>query len=250
MLLLVLSPVWTMQLRTAVFGALCVFVLLCVLTISESDDDYGDSFDLNSTNLVIELPAATTLVGAPLTWTAFSNGSRVSTCSGSGCAAAAAPELDPIDSAYLWDTCKLRKGQPPAINGTDSCRVLQVTGADAQADVLLGGLDGLYHMVSCFDGKPLYRRKHGKGASVAPRVLWYSAYYGQWQFSESDNPSQELTVMYGDVGYVAPIEIDEWHLLASANSVEASYLAPDADVAVYFMPLGVRVACAPPPAES
>ncbi len=71
--------------------------------------------------------------------------------------------------------------------GTNTCDLL-VTGIDRHADLLTGGLDGLYRLVSCFDGKPWYRRLAGPPGE--PRSLFYNEFYGDWQFSSSEEPSE------------------------------------------------------------
>ena len=51
-----------------------------------------------------------------------------------------------------------------------------------QASNLAGGIDGIYVLSSCYNGKPMYRRK----ASPAneERVMWYSSTFGDWDVSK------------------------------------------------------------------
>ena len=60
-------------------------------------------------------------------------------------------------------------GKPILVNGTASCDI-KISGANKQADKLTGGLDGAYKLVSCYNGKPMYRRN--KSPAGEDRVLW------------------------------------------------------------------------------
>ena len=46
-----------------------------------------------------------------------------------------------------------------------------MSGVDKQADKLTGGVDGVYSLVSCYNGKPLYRRQ--KSPAGEDRVMWW-----------------------------------------------------------------------------
>lgn len=47
--------------------------------------------------------------------------------------------------------------------GTRDC-ALEIRGVDLAADLLAGGVDGVYRLSGCFDGKPLYMRHTSDGA--------------------------------------------------------------------------------------
>jgi hypothetical protein len=73
-----------------------------------------------------------------------------------------------------------------------------VSGIDRHADRLAGGLDGAYSLVSCFDGKPSYRRAGSPPGE--PRSLFYNEVFGDWQFSSSDEPSEVAGWLAGWLG--------------------------------------------------
>lgn len=64
-----------------------------------------------------------------------------------------------------------------------------------QADKLKGGLDGIYQLVSCYNGKPMYRRKSSPAGE--DRVLWYSSTFGDWDVSKGVDPNEAEILMYG-----------------------------------------------------
>ena len=65
----------------------------------------------------------------------------------------------------------------------------------AQADKLAGGLDGVYQLLSCYNGKPMYRRKDSPAGE--DRVLWYSSTFGDWDVSKGTDPNEAEILMYG-----------------------------------------------------
>lgn len=65
----------------------------------------------------------------------------------------------------------------------------------AQADKLNGGLDGIFQLVSCYNGKPMYRRKGSPAGEE--RVLWYSSTFGDWDVSKGTDPNEAEILMYG-----------------------------------------------------
>lgn len=72
------------------------------------------------------------------------------------------------DYAEEWyQNCDLGEdGKFTLHNGTASCD-LKIAGADKNADQLSGGIDGVYKIVSCHNGKPLYRRKDSPSAQAS-----------------------------------------------------------------------------------
>lgn len=57
-----------------------------------------------------------------------------------------------------------------------------------QADQLPGGIDGIYTLVSCKNGRPMYRRKESPPGE--DRVLWYSHQYGDWDIAKGTEPNE------------------------------------------------------------
>lgn len=141
--------------------------------------------------------------------------------------------------SYYWDNCVLEDDLRVLVNGTDSCDLV-IVGADNAADRLEGGLDGTYKLVSCYDGKPMYRRV--TEPLEENRVLWYNIYYGDWEFSTGDEPSEDLLVMYGDFGWVSPLEVPNWHLAASLNKEQASQMESEGEDLYYIVP-EVKISC-------
>ncbi len=57
-----------------------------------------------------------------------------------------------------------------------------------QADQLPGGIDGIYTLTSCKNGRPMYRRKESPPGE--DRVLWYSHQYGDWDIAKGIEPNE------------------------------------------------------------
>ena len=61
--------------------------------------------------------------------------------------------------------------------------------SSAQATKLVGGVDGVYKLSSCYNGKPMYRRKKPSPAGEE-RVMWYSSTFGDWDVSRVSKPGK------------------------------------------------------------
>jgi hypothetical protein len=134
--------------------------------------------------------------------------------------------------------CVLEGGKPKLANTTAPC-ALKVAGVDKYADALPGGIDGVYKLASCHNGRPLYlREKSPKGQD---RVLWYSKGFGDWDVSNGTKPTEKDILMYGgDTQHaVAPLFVDTWHVGADLKS-DAAGLGDDD----YFPVPGATVKCA------
>ncbi|PNH09939.1 hypothetical protein TSOC_003412 [Tetrabaena socialis] len=82
------------------------------------------------------------------------------------------------DPRYPYDNCHYLGGfQTFQLNGTEECHLL-VQGADGHADLLEGGLDGLFLLAGCFEGKPIYMRSRASGPPGEDRVLYYNPNFG------------------------------------------------------------------------
>lgn len=92
------------------------------------------------------------------------------------------------DEYDFFEECFIdANGKPVLANGTVACDI-KIAGVDKQADKLKGGLDGTYKMVSCYNGKPMYKRN--KSPEGEDRVLWYSSTFGDWDVSKGADPNE------------------------------------------------------------
>ncbi|KAG2429240.1 hypothetical protein HXX76_011009 [Chlamydomonas incerta] len=127
-------------------------------------------------------------------------------------------------------------GKPVLANGTASCDI-KVKGVDKQADRLKGGLDGVYQLTSCYNGKPMYKRKNSPAGD--DRVLWYSSTFGDWDVSKGAEPNEAEILMYGgEMEHASvPLFVGSWHLGGDLRSDTA--LGEDD-----YLPINVAVSCA------
>jgi len=145
---------------------------------------------------------------------------------------------------FIWDNCigdDSYSGAVPGlrINGTTTCDIL-VHGLDVEADLLHGGLDGVYTIVGCWHGKPMYMRRHSP--KNEDRVLWHNEGYGHWQISLGDMPSDDQLAVYGNYGQLTPLDCDGWHLAVSFSERERKHLTSD-DEDLFFKAPGVKLSC-------
>ncbi|KXZ48238.1 hypothetical protein GPECTOR_29g19 [Gonium pectorale] len=126
-------------------------------------------------------------------------------------------------------------GKPVLANGTASCDI-KIQGVDKQADKLAGGLDGVYKLSSCYNGKPMYKRKNS--AAGEDRVLWYSSTFGDWDVSKGAEPNEAEILMYGgEMEHASvPIFVGSWHMGGDLKSNTA--LGEDD-----YLPISVKVTC-------
>ena len=126
-------------------------------------------------------------------------------------------------------------GKPVLANGTASCD-MKLSGVDKQADKLKGGLDGIYRLVSCYNGKPMYRRSNSPAAE--DRVLWYSSTFGDWDVSKGTDPNEAEILMYGgEMEHASvPLFVSSWHL---GGDLKSDTTLGEDD----YLPINVKVAC-------
>lgn len=140
-------------------------------------------------------------------------------------------------------TCSVDKdGKVKLANGTAPCDI-KLSGVDKQADAskLTGGLDGVYKLTGCHNGRPLYKRE--KSPAGEERVLWYSQTFGDWDISKGPEPNEEDILMYGgDMEHQAvPLWVASWHLGADLKAGAS----PDAgDGEDSYLPVAAALACA------
>lgn len=88
-------------------------------------------------------------------------------------------------------------GKPVLANNTATCDI-KIMGVDKRADKLKGGLDGVYQLKACYNGKALYMRRASPAGE--DRVLWYSSTFGDWDVSKGTEPNEaEVGVIPGIV---------------------------------------------------
>lgn len=139
--------------------------------------------------------------------------------------------------AALTDCVAGPDGKPKLKEGVASCAI-KLSGVDAKADLLTGGIDGVYKLSACHNGRPLYIRD--KSPAGEARVLWYSTGFGDWDISNGTAPNEAEILMYGgDTQHaVVPLFVDGWHLGADLNS-DANGMGDDD-----YFPVEAKVACA------
>lgn len=127
-------------------------------------------------------------------------------------------------------------GKPVLANGTASCNI-KISGVDKRADKLAGGLDGVYQLTACYNGKALYMRR--KSPTGEDRVLWYSSTFGDWDVSKGTEPNEAEILMYGgEMEHASvPLFVSSWHLGADLKS-DTSMGEDD------YLPINVKVSCA------
>eukprot|EP01024_Parvocaulis_polyphysoides_P052543 TRINITY_DN51968_c0_g1_i1.p2 TRINITY_DN51968_c0_g1~~TRINITY_DN51968_c0_g1_i1.p2 ORF type:complete len:145 (-),score=23.83 TRINITY_DN51968_c0_g1_i1:6-440(-) len=62
---------------------------------------------------------------------------------------------------------------------------------------LKGGLDGVYSLAGCLNGRPKYVRYEPLGQE---RVLWWSQLFADWDISSGTEPNEEDILCYGGEG--------------------------------------------------
>ncbi|KAG2498301.1 hypothetical protein HYH03_003562 [Edaphochlamys debaryana] len=146
------------------------------------------------------------------------------------------------DPRFPYDNCNyVGDFSEFVINGTETCSLL-VQGVDGHADRLEGGMDGLYLLAGCFEGKPVYLRRRLGYPEGEDRVLYFNPNFGAWEFSVGREPNVDQLVLAGDEGHVSPIDVPRWHLAAAFNSDQASLL-PSEDEELFYVAAGVSVMC-------
>jgi iron-regulated transporter 1 len=131
----------------------------------------------------------------------------------------------------------LQGGKPKLSNGTAPCAI-SIKGVNAKADLLRGGIDGVYKLSTCYQGRAMYvREKSPKGED---RVLWYNPQFGDWDISNGTKPDENDILMYGgDMEHaVVPLFVTGWHLGADLNS-DPSGMGDEE-----YFPVEAKVACA------
>lgn len=137
------------------------------------------------------------------------------------------------DLAVLKD-CQIAADGSPTFNGSKPCDI-QILGVDKFAPGLAGGMDGVYKVLTCENGRPLYKRDTPDKA--AARVLWYSTPHQDWDITNGSTPQEEDILMWGGFGgrEDRPQQVKTaWHLAAEFMSnftlTGPEYLEVDATI--------------------
>lgn len=136
-------------------------------------------------------------------------------------------------SSNLQDCVLDADNKPVLANDTAPCTI-KISGVDKTADMLTGGIDGNYKLVSCHNGRPLYVRENSPAGEE--RVLWYSTGFGDWDVSNGTAPNEAEILMYGgDTQHaVVPLFVSGWHvgadLKSDSNMGDDDYFPVDAKV--------------------
>lgn len=149
------------------------------------------------------------------------------------------------------DSCSTGKdGAVQLANGAASCD-LKLSGVNKLADKLPSGVDGIYKLSGCHNGRAMYKRKDSPAGEE--RVLWYAKSFADWDISRGDKPNDKDILMYGtDVHqHEVPLFVQSWHLGADLTSDKPNGTSDET-----YIPAKLTVACAdgkkvtPPPAPA
>lgn len=142
---------------------------------------------------------------------------------------------DEEDYEVLDDCTTDANGTVVLDNSTASCDV-RIAGVDAQAGALPGGIDGVYKITGCHNGKPFYRRESSPAGE--DRVLWFASIFGDWDVSKGTAPIGEILMYGGEIERAAvPMLVSDWVL--SAELISNNTFAEDE-----FRPVDATVTCA------
>jgi iron-regulated transporter 1 len=101
------------------------------------------------------------------------------------------------DPEIVEEDCTVATDGAVKFNGTGACDI-KLVGADAIAQKLHGGLDGVYKVAACENGRPMYKRDGGPAGE--DRVLWYSSQFRDWDIANGTTPQEDDILMYGGSG--------------------------------------------------
>lgn len=142
-------------------------------------------------------------------------------------------------SGSSTNSCTANKdGKVKLANGTATCD-LKLSGIDKQADKLKSGLDGVYKLTGCHNGRPMYKRKDSPAGEE--RVLWYAKSFADWDISRGDKPNDKDILVYGtDVHqHIVPLFVQSWHLGGDLTTKKPNGTSDET-----YVPAKLTVACA------
>lgn len=128
---------------------------------------------------------------------------------------------------------------------------LKLSGMDKAADKLKSGIDGIYKLAGCHNGRAMYKRKDSPAGEE--RVLWYAKTYADWDISRGDKPNDKDILVYGNDMHQhdVPLYVQSWFLGADLTSKK-----PNGTSDENYIRAKLAVACAdgkkpkPPPAPA
>ncbi|MEW5315744.1 MAG: hypothetical protein WDW38_007150 [Sanguina aurantia] len=141
------------------------------------------------------------------------------------------------DEYEFHEECSIGAGGKPVLANTTASCDIKIMGVNKQADKLSGGLDGIYTLSACYNGKPLYKREQSPVGE--DRVLWYSSTFGDWDISKGVEPNEAEILMYGGEMEHAnvPLFVSSWHL---GGDLKSDTTLGEDD----YLPISVKVLCA------
>ncbi|MEW5306342.1 MAG: hypothetical protein WDW36_008811 [Sanguina aurantia] len=91
------------------------------------------------------------------------------------------------DEYEFHEECSIGAGGKPVLANTTASCDIKIMGVNKQADKLSGGLDGIYTLSACYNGKPLYKREQSpvgdwtvccgtpppSATGTSPRASWH-----------------------------------------------------------------------------
>lgn len=101
------------------------------------------------------------------------------------------------DIEDLVSDCNLNEQGEVEIQGSSACDI-KIEGADSAAEMLNGGLDGVYKVWSCQNGRPMYKREDS--VEGEDRILWYSSRFRDWDINKGTEVLEDDIIMYGGSG--------------------------------------------------
>lgn len=127
-------------------------------------------------------------------------------------------------------------------NGTVTCD-LRLSGADHAADLLTGGLDGIYTLSGCHNGRAMYKRKDSPAGEE--RLLWYAKSFHDWDLSRgSEPPTNEKEgdiLLFGQDPnqHGVPLFVQSWSIGADLTSDKPNGTKEDV-----YIPISIELGCA------
>eukprot|EP01024_Parvocaulis_polyphysoides_P019151 TRINITY_DN18621_c0_g2_i1.p1 TRINITY_DN18621_c0_g2~~TRINITY_DN18621_c0_g2_i1.p1 ORF type:complete len:599 (+),score=91.73 TRINITY_DN18621_c0_g2_i1:91-1797(+) len=114
-----------------------------------------------------------------------------------------AENLPEVDNQYdlfkdTEDVCfKNSKGEIVLNASMEICDV-RLEGADKFQMSFQGGIDGVYELSGCHNGRPKYIRYGPQGQE---RVLWWSKFFGDWDINAGTEPDADNILCHGGQGH-------------------------------------------------
>jgi len=140
------------------------------------------------------------------------------------------------------------------------CKKLKLQGFDEAADLLAGGIDGVYNLVQCYNDRPSYQRDMsltGSGISVGQlkansgsgRWLSFNSEYDEWDIATEPQHDMKDVAIFGmddNYGFTVkfgqpptPVAVPSWFLRPDLSSSSSSSAQNDSQAD--FIPISEYV---------